>query len=160
MSFRKQQVKQDIIRQRCSGSTSTAISTRSSRRAVWSASTRKIELIWLTGRLKPDFKTIADFHRDNGTAIRSVCRRFVALCRDMHLFDHVSVAIDGSKFKSINASEKNSFDFLWSSTLGMRCGILYPYRESHGSPKKRNSIKTLKFQKLYFFVKTTCLHFA
>ena len=48
---------------------------------------RNLELIWLTGRLKPDFKTIADFRRDNGPAIRKVCRQFVALCRDIDLLD-------------------------------------------------------------------------
>src|SRR3546814_11439493 len=47
---------------------------------------RNVELMWLTGRLAPDFKTIADFRRDNGTGIRNVCRRFVVLCRDLKLF--------------------------------------------------------------------------
>ena len=59
---------------------------------------RNVELIWLTGSLKPDFKTIADFRRDNGPAIRNVCRQFVALCRDINLLNNDSVAIDGSKF--------------------------------------------------------------
>ena len=59
---------------------------------------RNLELIWLTGRLAPDFKTIADFRRDNGTAIRKVCAQFVALCRSLHLLDGGSVAIDGSTF--------------------------------------------------------------
>jgi transposase len=57
---------------------------------------RNIELIWLIRRLTPDFKTIADFRKDNGPAIRSVCRRFVALCRDLHLLDEARIAIDGS----------------------------------------------------------------
>jgi transposase len=56
----------------------------------------------LTGRLAPDFKTIADFRRDNGRGIRNVCRRFVALCRELKLFSHALVAIDGSKFKAVN----------------------------------------------------------
>ena len=60
---------------------------------------RNVELMWLTGRLAPDFKTIADFRRDNGTGIRNVCRRFVVLCRDLKLFSQALVAIDGSKFK-------------------------------------------------------------
>lgn len=68
---------------------------------------RNLELIWLTGRLAPDFKTIADFRRDNGAAIRKVCAQFVALCRNLQLLDVGSVAIDGSKFKAVNHREKN-----------------------------------------------------
>lgn len=68
---------------------------------------RNVELIWLTGSLKPDFKTIADFRKDNGPAIRNVCRHFVALCRDINLLNNDSVAIDGSKFKAVNAKAKN-----------------------------------------------------
>ena len=69
---------------------------------------RNIEMIWLTGQLAPDFKTIAaDFRKDNGQAIREVCREFVALCRKLDLFSAASVAIDGSKFKAVNARDKN-----------------------------------------------------
>ena len=68
---------------------------------------RNLELIWLTGRLAPDFKTIADFRRDNGPAIRKACVQFVALCRQLHLLDAGCVAIDGSKFKAVNHREKN-----------------------------------------------------
>src|ERR1700691_1983245 len=68
---------------------------------------RNIELIWLTGQLAPDFKTIADFRKDNGNAIREVCRGFVALCRELDLLSEGSVAIDGSKFKAVNARDKN-----------------------------------------------------
>src|SRR5262249_23267268 len=68
---------------------------------------RNIELIWLTGQLAPDFKTIADFRKDNGQAIREVCREFVALCSKLDLFSAASVAIDGSKFKAVNARDKN-----------------------------------------------------
>lgn len=68
---------------------------------------RNLELIWLTGRLKPDFKTIADFRKDNGPAIRKVCQQFVALCRDINLLDGNLVAIDGSRFKAVNAKAKN-----------------------------------------------------
>lgn len=68
---------------------------------------RNIELIWLTGRLAPDHKTIADFRKDNGKAIREVCRQFVALCRELDLLSAASVAIDGSKFKAVNARDKN-----------------------------------------------------
>ena len=68
---------------------------------------RNVELIWLTGRLMPDFKTIADFRRDNGPAIRKVCAQFVMLCRKMDLFTEAIVAIDGSKFKAVNTRDKN-----------------------------------------------------
>jgi transposase/uncharacterized small protein (DUF1192 family) len=68
---------------------------------------RNIELIWLTGRLAPDFKTIADFRKDNGEAIRKVCREFVALCRRLNLLSDASVAIDGSEFKAVNARDRN-----------------------------------------------------
>jgi len=68
---------------------------------------RNVELIWLTGRLMPDFKTIADFRRDNGPAIRTACREFVLLCRTLGLFEEATVAIDGSKFKAVNNRDKN-----------------------------------------------------
>jgi transposase len=68
---------------------------------------RNLELIWLLGKLKPDFKTIADFRKDNGPAIRKVCRQFVALCRDIDLLDAEIVAIDGSKFKAVNAKARS-----------------------------------------------------
>lgn len=68
---------------------------------------RNLELIWLTGRLAPDFKTISDFRRDNGPAIRKVCQQFVALCRGLDLLDASIVAIDGSKFKAVNAKTKS-----------------------------------------------------
>jgi transposase len=68
---------------------------------------RNIEMIWLSGHLAPDFKTIADFRKDNGKAIREVCREFVALCRKLDLLSAASVAIDGSKFKAVNARDKN-----------------------------------------------------
>jgi len=61
---------------------------------------RNVELMWLTGRLTPDFKTIADFRKHNGQAIRSVCREFIVLCRRLNLFAEAIVAIDGSKFKA------------------------------------------------------------
>jgi transposase len=68
---------------------------------------RNIELMWLTGRLMPDFKTIADFRRDNGPAIRAACAQFVVLCRQFDLFTQAVVAIDGSKFKAVNNRDKN-----------------------------------------------------
>jgi transposase len=68
---------------------------------------RNVEVVWLTGRLMPDFKTIADFRKDNGLAIRKVCTRFVELCRQMRLFTDAVVAIDGSKFKAVNNRDRN-----------------------------------------------------
>jgi transposase len=68
---------------------------------------RNVELMWLTGRLAPDFKTIADFRRDSGTAIRNICRRFIELCRGLKLLSSDMVAIDGSKFKASNSRDLN-----------------------------------------------------
>ncbi len=68
---------------------------------------RNLEVIWLLGRLAPDHKTIADFRKDNGAALRRVCARFVELCRQMGLLATASVAIDGSKFKAVNNRDRN-----------------------------------------------------
>src|ERR1700740_2933660 len=68
---------------------------------------RNVEVMWLTGRLVPDHKTIADFRKDNGPAMRKVCVQFVELCRQMGLLTKASVAIDGSKFKAVNNRDKN-----------------------------------------------------
>jgi transposase len=68
---------------------------------------RNVELMWLTGRLAPDFKTIAEFRRSNGEGIRNVCRRFVMICRELKLFTQAVVAIDGSKFKAVNSRDNN-----------------------------------------------------
>jgi transposase len=68
---------------------------------------RNVELMWLTGRLAPDFKTIADFRKDNGKAIQKVCREFVLICRKLELFTDAFVAIDGSKFKAVNNRDRN-----------------------------------------------------
>ena len=68
---------------------------------------RNVELMWLLGRLVPDHKTVADFRKDNGRAIRQVCARFVELCREMGLLANASVAIDGSKFKAVNNRDRN-----------------------------------------------------
>src|SRR6267154_3908758 len=68
---------------------------------------RNLEVMWLTGRLVPDHKTIADFRKDNGLAIKKVCARFIALCRKMGLLAKASVAIDGSKFKAVNSRDNN-----------------------------------------------------
>src|SRR5215207_2295457 len=79
---------------------------QSSRRLEREAA-RNVELMWLTGRLAPDHKTIADFRKDNGSALRQVCTRFVALCREVGLVSGTSVAIDGSKFKAVNNRDRN-----------------------------------------------------
>jgi transposase len=79
---------------------------QSSRRLEQEAQ-RNVELMWLVGRLAPDFKTIADFRKDNGEAIRAVCRQFVELCRQLGLFTRAVIAIDGSKFKAVNNRDKN-----------------------------------------------------
>ena len=68
---------------------------------------RNVEVMWLTGRLAPDHKTIADFRKDNGSAIKKVCAQFVALCRQMGLLANASVAIDGSQFKAVNSRDNN-----------------------------------------------------
>lgn len=68
---------------------------------------RNVELMWLLGRLAPDFKTIADFRKNNGKAIRKVCSEFVQICRKLNLFADAFVAIDGSKFKAVNTRDKN-----------------------------------------------------
>ncbi len=68
---------------------------------------RNVEVMWLLGRLSPDHKTIADFRKDNGDAIRKVCAQFVELCRQIGLLATASVAIDGSKFKAVNNRDRN-----------------------------------------------------
>jgi transposase len=68
---------------------------------------RNMELMWLVGRLAPDFKTIANFRKDNGKAIRNVCSQFIVLCRKLNLFSQAVVAIDGSKFKAVNSQDRN-----------------------------------------------------
>ena len=68
---------------------------------------RNVEMMWLTGRLAPDYKTISDFRKDNGEAIRLVCREFVMLCKKLNLLSNTLVAIDGSKFKAVNNRDHN-----------------------------------------------------
>jgi transposase len=79
---------------------------QSSRRLEREAN-RNVELMWLTGRLTPDFKTIADFRKDNGEAIQASCVQFIGLCRELGLFARAVAAIDGAKFKAVNARDKN-----------------------------------------------------
>src|SRR6202046_5349102 len=68
---------------------------------------RNVEVMWLTGRLAPDPKTIDDFRKDSGGAIKQVCVQFIELCRRMGLLATASVAIDGSKFKAVNTRDRN-----------------------------------------------------
>ena len=107
---------------------------------------RNIELVWLTGRLMPDFKTIADFRKDNGEAIRRVCREFVLLCRRLELFSAASVAIDGSKFKAVNTRDRN---FTQAKISGGLCRLTRalpatshsstaPIAKGKGSPRPRS----------------------
>ena len=107
--------------------------------------------MWLTGRLAPDFKTIADFRRDNGTGIRNVCRRFVLLCRDLKLFSQAIVAIDSSKFKAVNSRDRNFTpgkidkrkepDRGEHPTLSRRLGHRGPYPAGGGRSEERTATR-------------------
>lgn len=79
---------------------------------------RNIELMWLTGRLAPDVKTIADFRRDNKPGIRNTCRRFIELCRQLKLFTQAVVAVDGSKFKAVTTRGTRTSPSRRSSAAG------------------------------------------
>ncbi len=68
---------------------------------------RNVECMWLTGKLAPDFKTIADFRRDHGAAIQAACRRFVLVCRNLGLIAGGTVAVDGSRLRAVNARDRN-----------------------------------------------------
>ncbi len=68
---------------------------------------RNVELMWLMNRLKPDFKTIADFRKNNGNGIKGACRQFVMICKRLNLFADSLVAIDGSRFKAVNNRDRN-----------------------------------------------------
>ena len=78
-----------------------------SSRRLEKESHRNVELMWLLERLRPDFKTIANFRKDNGKGIKNVCRKFVELCRQLNMFDDSVFAIDGIKFKAVNNKSKN-----------------------------------------------------
>jgi len=79
---------------------------QSSRRLELEAQ-RNVELMWLTGRLTLDFKTIANFRKDNGKTFRQVCSQFVMICKNLNLFADTLITIDGSKFKAVNNRDKN-----------------------------------------------------
>src|SRR5258707_6148729 len=68
---------------------------------------RNLEVIWLLRHLRPDFKTIADFRRDNGSAFRAVFREFVLLCRQLDLFGRELLAVDGTRIKAVNNKDRN-----------------------------------------------------
>ena len=89
---------------------------------------RNVELMWLSGRLAPDFKTIAEFRRDNGKAIRQVCRQFIELCRRLDLFSQSIVAIDGSKFRAVNNRDRNFTSAKPSRKLTARSWPRFPRR--------------------------------
>jgi transposase len=78
-----------------------------SSRRLEKESHRNVELMWLLERLRPDFKSIANFRKDNGKGIKNVCRKFVELCRQLNMFEDSVFAIDGSKFKAVNNKSKN-----------------------------------------------------
>jgi transposase len=75
---------------------------------------RSLEVMWLLRRLAPDFKTIADFRKDNGPAIKKVCAQFIEVCGKLGLLQKASIAIDGSKFKAVNNRDKNFTKAKWS----------------------------------------------
>ena len=96
---------------------------------------RNIEVMWLMGRLVPDHKTIADFRKDNGGAIRKVCARFIMLCRRLDLFAEVSVVIDGSKFKAVNNRDNEDIAASCFRNGATRIGLQsHPRHEHHGHP--------------------------
>ena len=78
-----------------------------------------VEFMWLTGRLMPDFKTIANFRKDNSKGIRGVCRQFVVLCQQLGLFQENLIAIDGSKFKAVNNRDRNLPSSFVAESLSM-----------------------------------------
>jgi transposase len=78
-----------------------------SSRRLEKESHRNVELMWLLERLQPDFKTIADFRKNNGKGIKKACRQFVEICRQLNMFNQSDFAIDGSKFKAVNNKSRN-----------------------------------------------------
>lgn len=100
-----------------------------SRRRLEREAQRNVELMWLTGRLVPDHKTIADFRRENGAAIQAACAQFVVVCRQLGLFGAALVAIDGSKFKAVNTRDLPLFQWTpnpafrsWRGVPDENCG--------------------------------------
>ena len=100
---------------------------------------RNFEVMWLLGRLVPDHKTVADFRKDNGVALRKVCARFVELCREMGLLAKASVAIDGSKFKAVNNRDKNFMRLSAVEELPNTAGIRISSADSRKSRQIRKN---------------------
>jgi len=98
--------------------------------------------MWLLGRLSPDHKTIADFRKDNGLALRKVCARFVELCREMGLLATVSVSIDGSKFKAVNNRDKNFTKAKVERRALPESGSRTPLKASLAPPRPARAIAT------------------
>ena len=113
-------------------------------------SQRNVELMWLIGRLAPDFKTIADFRKENGKAIRQVCREFVEICRRLELFEQSMVAIDGSKFKAVNSRRNNDTKNVMKRHIDRVNKTIDKYlklldeADSGDSRKQEHSVPTLK----------------
>ena len=108
---------------------------------------RNVEVIWLLGKLAPDFKTIADFRKDNGPAIRATCRQFVMLCRRLDLFSKTVIAIDGSRFKAVNTRDKN-YTLVRSSVVWSRSKPVSHATYRHWTPpigKRARSPKPNRF---------------
>src|SRR6476646_8089647 len=98
---------------------------------------RNVEVLWLLGRLAPDHKTIADFRKDNGLALRNVCARFVELCRGMGLLATASVAIDGSKFKAVNNRDRNFTRAKVERGVGQLQQSVGGYRSQHDAADRQ-----------------------
>ena len=125
---------------------------QSSRRLEYEAG-RNVEVMWLLCRLAPDHKTIADFRKDNGTAIRKVCAQFIALCRAMGLLTQANVAIDGSKFKAVNNRDKNFTRAKMERRMAQIEGNVF--RVCNTTRMETNSVsKTLfnKYGKKWYFI--------
>ncbi len=111
---------------------------------------RNLELMWLVGRLAPDFKTIADFRSQNAAAIKNVCREFIVLCRRWRLFTEATVAIDGSKFKAVNHRDRNFTSGKMATRMALVEQSIAEYleqldrmdrRETPRSPRKAAKLK-------------------
>jgi transposase len=104
---------------------------------------RNVEVMWLTGCLAPDFKTIADFRKDNGPAIRKVCREFIVVCGRAGVLTATAVAIDGSKFKAVNSRDRNFTEAKVAKRLeqieGSPGAICLSLKSLTGSPRLQNS---------------------
>ena len=117
---------------------------------------RNVELMWLTGRLAPDFKTISNFRKDNGPAIRGACRQFMELCRQLNLFSQALVAVDGSKFKAASNRGRNFTTtkvqgFTWATVLGK------PFASRLASPKASSAAQR---SKAFLSTSARLYHFA